>query len=153
MYKKDTKELEDILEHTHPKDFENYIADQEENLMDGDRDFMRYMNEKFKEKGILKQDVLLKADISQGYGYKLLTEEKVTRQRDIVLRICYAAGFTLKETQRALEIYHMDKLYARDPRDALLMTFFNEHPGSIIDINAILHKNKMAPLKSSGVQE
>lgn len=153
MYKKTTKELEEILEHTHPKDIGNYVKNNEEDLLDGDRNFMKYMNEKLREKGMQKQDVLLRADISQGYGYKLLSEEKVTKQRDIILRICYAADFTLKETQQALKIYHMDTLYARDPRDALLMTFFNEHPGSIIDINEMLLANKMMPLRSSGMHE
>ncbi len=153
MYKKDTEELEQILEYTHSLEFDSYLESNEDDLLDGNRDFMRFMNEKFKEKGLLKQDVLLQADISQGYGYKLLTEEKRTKQRDTILRICYAAQFTLKETQRALEIYGMDRLYARNPRDALIMTFFNERPGSILDINELLHKNRMAPLKSSGLQE
>ncbi|SEA49614.1 hypothetical protein SAMN05216349_11457 [Oribacterium sp. KHPX15] len=153
MYKKTTKELEEILEHTHPKDIENFVKANEDDLLDGDRNFMKYMNERLKEKGLQKQDVLLRADISQGYGYKLLTEEKVTKQRDIILRICYAANFTLKETQNALKIYQMDILYARNPRDALLMTFFNEHPGSIIDINEMLSANKMMPLRSSGMHE
>ena len=153
MYKKTTKELEDILEHTHPNDIENFVKTNEDDLLDGDRNFMKYINEKLREKGLQKQDVLLRADISQGYGYKLLTEEKVTKQRDIILRICYAANFTLKETQQALKIYQMDILYARNPRDALLMTFFNEHPGSIIDINEMLLANKMMPLRSSGMHE
>ena len=153
MYKKTTKELEDILEHTHPNDIENFVKANEDELLDGDRNFMKYMNEKLREKGLQKQDVLLRADISQGYGYKLLTEEKVTKKRDIILRICYAANFTLKETQQALKIYQMDILYARNPRDALLMTFFNEHPGSIIDINEMLLANKMMPLRSSGMHE
>lgn len=153
MYKKNTKELEEILEHTHPKDIIDFVEENEADMLSGERDFTRYMNERFREKGLKKQEVLLKADISQGYGYKLLSEEKVTRQRDVILRICYAAEFSLKETQQALKIYHMDTLYARDPRDALLMTFFNERPGSIIDINEMLLSNKMPPLRSSGVQE
>ena len=153
MYKKNTKELEEMLEHTHPEDIADFVDENESDMLGGDRDFMKYMNEKLKEKGLKKQDVLAKADISQRYGYKLLDEEKVTRQRDVILRICYAANFTLKETQQALKIYHMDTLYARDPRDALIMTFFNEHPGSIIDINEMLLSNKMDPLRSSGVQE
>ena len=153
MYKKNTKELEEMLEHTHPEDIADFVDENESDMLGGDRDFMKYMNEKLKEKGLKKQDVLAKADISQRYGYKLLDEEKVTRQRDVILRICYAANFTLKETQQALKIYHMDTLYARDPRDALIMTFFNEHLGSIIDINEMLLSNKMDPLRSSGVQE
>ena len=153
MYKKSTEELENILENIHPSDISDYMDENQEELLTEDRSFMKYMNELFKEKKISKQDVFLKADISLGYGYKLLAEEKRTQQRDVILRICYAAEFTLKETQRALEIYHMDKLYPRDQRDALIMTFFNEHPSSIIDINEALSSHNMQPLRSSGVQD
>ena len=152
MYKNKTEELEEILEKIHPEDIGDYVAQNADEVLDGNRDFMRYMNEKFKEKGVQKQDVLLKADISQGYGYKLLAEEKVTKQRDVILRICYAAEFTLKETQQALRVYHMDTLYARDPRDALIMTCFNERPGNVLEVNELLMKNKMQPLRSSGIQ-
>ena len=93
MYKKKTSDLEKKLEHTHPSEISEYIKANPEDIMNGDRNFMEYMNEKFREKKIRKQDVFLKADIAQGYGYKLLTEEKVTRQRDVILRICYAADF------------------------------------------------------------
>ncbi len=153
MYKKSTEELESILENTHPENISDYMEANQEELLTDDRSFMKYMNERFKEKNILKQDVFLKADISLRYGYKLLSEEKRTQQRDVILRICYAADFTLKETQRALEIYKMDKLYARNQRDALIMTFFNEHSGSIIDLNEALSSHNMQPLRSSGVQD
>ena len=69
------------------------------------------------------------------------------------MRICYAAEFSLEETQEALKKYEMPQLYAKIPRDALLMIIFNERPGSIIEVNALLKKNKMKPLKTSGMQE
>ena len=47
----------------------------------------------------------------------------------------------------------MPELYAKVPRDALLMTLFNECPHNIIEMNRFLMKNKMAPLKTTGVQE
>jgi hypothetical protein len=106
-----------------------------------------------REKGITQQIAFLKADIPERYGYKLLSGEKHTRQRDIILRICYAAEFTLKETQRALRKYGMPELYAKIPRDALLMIAFNERPGSIIDVNALLKENGMEALRTSGIQE
>lgn len=153
MYKKSTSDLEKILGSVHPKDISDYVADNLDEIMTEDRDFMRYVNEKLKEKKLRKSDVLLKADISEGYGYKLLTEEKTTRQRDIILRICYAAEFTLEETQQALKLYRMDTLYARDTRDALLMTCFNERPGNILEINELLAANKLKPLRTSGTQD
>ena len=93
------------------------------------------------------------ADIPERYGYKLLSEEKRTRQRDVIIRLCYAAGFTLDETQKALRIYGMPELYARKRRDALLMIAINEHSGSVIEVNAFLRKNGAEPLRTSGKQE
>jgi hypothetical protein len=111
------------------------------------------MRELIKEKNQKQQIVFLNADIPERYGYKLISGEKKTKQRDIILRICYAAHFTLAETQKALKIYEMPQLYAKIPRDALLMIFFNERPGDILEVNALLKKHDMAPLRTSGVQE
>ena len=152
MYKKKTEDLEKQLERTHPEEFDRFLLENEEETLTEDRPFMKYMNEKLKEKHLKKQDVFLKADISLGYGYKLLNEEKNTRQRDVILRICYAANFTVAETQSALELCQMNRLYARDPRDALIMTCFNTRPGTVLEVNEILRKNKMEVLRSSGVQ-
>lgn len=153
MQKVDTNELEKLLQGTHPEEFKEFTQQYKESLALDERQFMLYFNERVKEKGLKKQDILLKADIPQGYGYKLLTQEKTTKRRDIILRICYAAEFTLEETQRALMLYHMGKLYARDQRDAMLMICFNERPGGIIEVNELLMKHKLEPLRSSGVQE
>ena len=92
-------------------------------------------------------------DIPEKYGYKLLSGEKHTRQRDIILRICYAAELTLEQTQRALRKYEMPQLYAKIPRDALLMLIFKDRPGGIIEVNELLSKNGMEMLRTSGVQE
>ena len=79
----------------------------------------------------------------------------MTKQRDVILRICYAAEFTLQETQKALRLYRMDTLYARDPRDALLMTCFNIRlrQGRLSDLNELLVRNGFEALRSSGKQE
>ena len=47
----------------------------------------------------------------------------------------------------------MAQLYAKDERDALIMIAFNERPGSVLQINAILKENGLLPLRTSGVQE
>ena len=122
-------------------------------MVTGDHAFSEYIKQLLKEKKITQQMVFLKADIPERYGYKLLSGEKHTRQRDVILRICYAAGLTLDETQRALHKYEMPQLYAKVPRDALLMLIFNERPGGIIEVNELLQKNGMEMLRTSGVQE
>ncbi len=153
MHNQDTGELELKLERVSPQQIDVFLRENAEEMLDNGRDFMAYMNKKLKEKNMLKKDVIMRADINQGYGYKLLTEEKVTRQRDVILRLCYAAEFTLGETQYALRLYRMETLYARDARDALIMTCFNDRPGNIINVNELLLRNNMMPLRSSGVME
>lgn len=153
MNEKKTIDLERVLGSTHVKDFDTYCKENKESMMSGDKTFSVYCKDLFKAKGISQQVVFLQADIPERYGYKLLSGEKRTRQRDVILRICYAAGFTLEETQRALKKYEMPELYAKVPRDALLMIIFNERPGSVIDVNELLKKNGMLPLRTSGLQD
>ena len=152
MSEKKTQELEHVLKSTHVKNFDSYCKNNAKDLMDSEDAFPVYMKDIFREKNITQQVVFLKADIPERYGYKLLSGEKRTRQRDIILRICYAAEMSLEETQRALRKYKMPELYAKIPRDALLMIVFNERPGDIIEVNAILKEHGMEALRTSGLQ-
>ena len=153
MEKKSTEDLENTLKSTHLRDFAHFREENRESLEEENAMFSSYMKQKIREKGITQQMVFLRADIPERYGYKLLSGEKKTRQRDVILRICYAAEFTLEETQKALRKYPMPELYVKIPRDALLMITFNERPGSVLDVNALLKKEGMEPLRPSGVQD
>ncbi len=153
MTEKSTDELLQILHNTHPSDIGKFLEENKDLMIDGERRFSDYMREIMRTNNILQQEVFLNADIPERYGYKLISEEKRTKQRDVILRICYAAGMTLAQTQTALKIYEMPQLYARIPRDALLMICFNERPGNILDVNSYLKRNGMMPLRSCGTQE
>lgn len=153
MNEKNTKELNEVLGKTHISDFEKYCADNKESMIDNKESFYIYVKDLLKEKRLTQQLVFLKADIPERYGYKLLSGERHTKQRDIILRLCYAAEFSLEETQRALRKYEMPELYAKIPRDALLMIALNERPGSILDINELLSKKGFPPLRTSGLQD
>ncbi len=150
MGEKDTDELEKVLQSTHIKNFDVYCRENAESL--DSMDFTMYMKHIFSEKKLTQQIVFLRADVPERYGYKLLSGEKKTRQRDVILRICYAAEMSLAQTQRALKKYKMPELYAKLPRDALLMIIFNERPGDIIEVNEILKEHGMEVLRTSGLQ-
>lgn len=153
MEKKSTEDLENTLKSTHIRDFDRFRETNRESLAEGEELFSGYIKEKIRKKGLTQQMVFLMADIPERYGYKLLSGEKKTRQRDIILRICYAAELSLEETQEALRKYPMPELYARIPRDALLMIAFNERSGSVLDVNTLLKKHGMESLCPSGVQD
>lgn len=150
---KSTDELEKVLGQTHLSDISEYLDTNEESLIKNEFAFHDYVRAIIKNKNIRQQDVFLAADIPEKYGYKILSGEKHTRQRDVILRICYAAGLDLDETQKALRLYRMPELYAKIPRDAIIMIAINERPGSIIDVNSFLKKNGMDILRPSGIQD
>lgn len=153
MESKSTDELEKILGSTHINEVSAYLKSNEESIITNEYAFHEYISNLIKLKNLRKQDVFLAADVSEKYGYKLLSGEKHTKQRDVILRLCYASELTLEETQKALKLYRMPELYAKIPRDAMIMIAFNERPGSIIDVNSFLKNNGMEILRSSGVQE
>lgn len=153
MNEKNTNELKDVLGKTHLSDFEKFCKENENLMYEAENAFGKYIKDILFSKNLSQQTVFLKADIPERYGYKLLSGEKHTRQRDVILRICYAAELTLDETQRALRRYGMPELYPKIQRDALLMIVFNDRPGSIIDVNDLLNENGFETLRTSGVQD
>lgn len=123
-----------------------FLREHMENMLSGARPFSDYMRSKFREKGVLQQNVFLAADISENYGYKLIAEEKHTIQRDIILRICLAAQFDLNETQKALILYGMAPLYWLLPRDIVFMAAIVHRAFDIHQVNEILIRCGQAPL-------
>ncbi len=153
MYQKATTELDSVLQKTKPEDIDSYLKEEQQNLAEENHPFASYMRNLFREKGFRQQEIFLKADIPEKYGYRLVAETKRTRQRDYILRICLSAELELNETQRALKLYGMTELYSRIPRDAVLMIAFNTGTYEIEDVNKMLREHEMEPLKSCDSQE
>ena len=126
-------------------DFSAFLTEHESDLIRSSRPFADYMREKFREKGILQQDIFLAADLSERSGYKLISEEKHTQQRDTILRICLAAEFHLDEVQKALCLYGMAPLHYRIPRDMAFIVAFNNRIYDIHDVDTILRENDLPP--------
>ncbi len=148
-----SNKLDEELVRLHMDNISDFLEENKNEMSDEEFAFSKFMRSKFKEKGILQQDVFLYADIPERYGYKLISQEKRTKQRDIILRICYSAGFSIEETQRALRLYRMPELYIEFPRDAIIMVIFKDRPGDIIEVNSILRGRGMKPLRSSGAMD
>ena len=115
----------------------------------GPRPFAAYMRAKFREKGVLQQNVFLAADLSENYGYKLIAEEKHTVGRDTILRVCLAARFDTDETREALLLYGMAPLYGAFARDAVIIAAIRSGLYDIHAVSELLVRCGQAPL--SGV--
>lgn len=138
-----TSVLMDVLKSA---DFQDIPQYSQAYLNDVNISFAAYMDELLLKKKLKRQDVLQKADIPQKYGYKLLTGERHTTDRDKLLRIFFAMHLTLKEARRGLELYKMPALYPKRRRDAILIIAFNKGYSSVDDVNKILSDHGEAEL-------
>ena len=123
-----------------------FLEQNRADLITSPRPFADYMRMKFREKGILQQNVFLAADLSENYGYKLIAEEKHTRQRDTILRLCLAARFRPEEVQEALILYGMAPLHGRLARDAVLTVAVQNGIYDLCELNRLLESCGVAPL-------
>lgn len=119
-------------------------------IIDPKDEFIKYMKKTIKNKGIKKRDVFYFADVPVSYGYKVLLGEKKTKQRDVIIRICYAANLTSKELQEALKLYEMPVLYKKFMRDKIILEWFDKRNKDIYEFNEYLIKNKLEPLRKCG---
>ena len=145
-YEQQSRRLDEELLSVGPNELPVFLEQHREDLITLRRPFADYMRMKFREKGILQQNVFLAADLSENYGYKLIAEEKHTRQRDTIMRLCLAAGFRLEEVQEALILYGMAPLYGRFPRDAVLTVAVQNGICELREVNRLLESCGQPPL-------
>lgn len=148
MQEKITDELLSVLKSTSSDDIGQILCEEKEKMFYGSSPFYCYIREVLKQNDLTQQQVFHRAGFSERYGYGLLSGEKHTKQRDYILRICFAAQCTLEQTQRILQLYGMNALYARIPRDAVLIVALNQNIYELETINALLEKQNMPLLKS-----
>ncbi len=135
---KPTNELNEILQKTHPEELDAYLKDNGKFMADEKKAFYYYMKDMLEEKGIKLKDVYSFAGVSESYGSKIVTMEKHTKDRDLILRLCIAGHFSWIETSRALKLYGMSELYAKDPRDACLIVALNNRIFDLAEIDEML---------------
>ncbi|MBQ7737790.1 MAG: hypothetical protein IJT62_08165 [Oscillospiraceae bacterium] len=139
-------ELMAALEQAGPEELPGVLRDLAAAFLPEGRPFAAYVRRKFREKGILQQNVFLAADLSENYGYKLIAEEKHTVRRDVILRLCLAGAFDEEETDTALILYGMAPLYPRLPRDAVLLRAIRRGERDVHRLNELLLSCGLPPL-------
>ena len=102
--------------------------------------FTLYMRRLLKEKGISQQQVFRAADISDRYGYKIISGEKHTTQRDRIIKLCLAGHFSVTEANQALMLYGMSPLFEQNDRDQIIQTALESRCFEIVDVNEMLEK-------------
>lgn len=146
--KRTTEALEDILTSSGADHVDKILAEYEDKMMTDDRPFTEYMRKLFRKKGISQKELFIAADLDEKFGYKLISGEKHSSQRDVILRICIAAGFSPDETQHALKLYGFSPLYVRIPRDAVIIAYIGSGKKDIWEISELLQEKGMKGIVS-----
>lgn len=138
MIDKPTNELEEILLDMPPGKVKTYLQENRAYMSDEKKGFYYYMKDVIENKGIFLKDIYSFAGVSESYGSKILTQEKHTKDRDLIIRFCVAGHLSVVETNRALKLYGMSPLYAKDKRDACLIIAINNRMYDLAEIDDLL---------------
>ena len=143
MNESTTKQLENILSNIDSeKQMEEYM--ELPKVTDSFQSFSEYFQSLEAVKALGNSALITASGLERSYYYQVM---KGTRQpgRDKVLRLCLAAGLSLRETTRALELSSNAILYSRSRRDIILTVAINQKAG-VIDANLLLDKYGEEPL-------
>jgi len=146
LQKKSTNELNNLLENMKPDQLDSYLKDNSKYMADEKKAFYYYMKDVLDEKNIKLKDVYSFAGVTESYGSKIVTMEKHTKDRDLIIRLCLAGHFNWDETNRALKLYGLSELYAKDPRDACMIVAVNNRIFDMYEIDEMLMKQGLKKL-------
>ena len=118
-----TDELTSVLKKTSIQELDQYRLEQLSPLKN--MDFSSYFLAKLSEMGITRSDVIENSGLEVHYAYQILSGKKHPG-RDKILCLCIGAGFSVEETNRALERASTGSLYPKRFRDAIIMISLNQ---------------------------
>lgn len=107
-------------------------------------DFCTYFENIIKENNIKKSKLIEASNIDRTYGYQILNGTKKP-SRDKILQLCLSCKLNMDNTQRALILGNVGQLYAKNPRDSIIIFSINKCL-NVIDTNNLLDEMNFCPL-------
>ena len=138
MHQKPTDDLDEQLKSMDPGQLDVYLKENRGYLAEAEKEFYYFVKSVLEKNNIMLKVVYQRMDVEESVGSKIIRQERHTRNRDTIIKICLAGHFSLLETNRALKLYNMRELYAKDPRDACLIVLINNRRFEIDDVDEVL---------------
>lgn len=148
MQEKPTNELEEMLGGMKPEELSGFYKENNKYMADEKKAFYYYFKDVIESKNIFLKDIYSFAGISESWGGKIITMERHSKNRDLIIRLCIAGHFSLEELNRALKLYGMTSLYAKDKRDACLIVAINNRIYDLAEIDELLQNQGFAKLSA-----
>lgn len=127
----------------------NEITDLNKYLQDNQQELKvpnapEYLLQLAESKGISRAELIRNSQLERSFGYHLLDGTK-NLTRDKALALAFGAKLTPEETQNFLKYAQLPRLYARNPRDNVLLFCLNTGK-SLMDTNLTLSELKLEPI-------
>ncbi|MCR4839261.1 MAG: hypothetical protein K5897_10080 [Eubacterium sp.] len=130
-----TKKLADILSNINDeKKMEQFLSHPK--VKDSFTSFVPYFRSLPTVQAFTDSELIQRSGIEKSYYYQIMKETR-SPGRDKILRLTIAAGLTLRETTRALELGGMAPLYPKNRRDIIITVAINQK-ASVMDTNLLL---------------
>lgn len=96
-----------------------------------------YLEMLVNEKRLKKSEVIERSNLDKNYAYQIFNGNKTNPSRDKILMLAFGLKLSLNETRKLLKICNLSDLYARSPRDSIII-FCIDKRLSLIDCNEYL---------------
>ena len=140
MEKKTTSEVEELLKSMKPEQLSEFYKENRNSMVDDKKAFYYYMKDVIESKNILLKNIYLQSGVSEKYGEKIFRMERHTTNRDLIIKFCIAGHFSVDETNKALTLYGMNPLYARNSRDAAILLEIHNRNYDILKVDDTLEQ-------------
>lgn len=90
------------------------------------------------EKGMTRAEVVKGSNLNEVYAYQIISGVR-RPSRDKLICLCIAMRATLQEAQALLKKSAFAPLYARNPRDSIII-FAIEHGNTVLELNMLLYE-------------
>ena len=133
MMKKTTEELMEILKQK--KSIHAYFTEEIDELEFAS--LAEYLELLLNEKGLRKSDVIKHSNMDKNYAYQIFNGNKTHPSRDKMIALAIGMGLNVLETRKLLKIAGACDLYARNPRDSILIYCLHKGAG-LMEVNELL---------------
>lgn len=131
---KSTDELLEILKSK--KTINDYFNDEINELIFSS--LSEYLELLMNEKRLTKSEVIRKSNLDKNYAYQIFNGNKDKPSRNKMIMLAFGMGLSVLETRKLLKISNSCDLYARNPRDSVIIFCLNKKL-SLIDANEMLN--------------
>lgn len=133
MMKKSTEELMEILKQK--ESIHAYFTEEIDELEFAS--LAEYLELLLNEKGLRKSDVIKRSNMDKNYAYQIFNGNKTHPSRDKMIALAIGMGLNVLETRKLLKIAGACDLYARNPRDSVLIYCLHKGAG-LMEVNELL---------------